>query len=82
MDIDDISDCVVTFKQAKERLEEIEFKLGEKFGFKNAIRAKLLELECAGKLDGGDELVRDWQEAFSLYFDFLSESMNRKTKTT
>lgn len=70
-DLDNIDDCIITFEQARDRLEKIEAELGEKLNIKEDIRYNLINMEIKHELDDGDELVRDWLQAYNIYIDWI-----------
>jgi len=54
----DLDDCNVTFEQAKEELENVEYKLGQALNIRRDIRRTLIELNRRGELRE-TALVRD-----------------------
>lgn len=67
----DLSECVVTFEQTREELEEIERRLAERYELRGKpIRLALIEMDKKGLLRE-DELVADWHEAYSSYLDWV-----------
>lgn len=68
--LDDLADCIVTFEQTKERLENIEQELAKRLNIKDNIRETLIKLDMDNKLIE-DELVAEWYCAYSSYLDYL-----------
>ena len=75
---DDLDDCIQTFEQTRDDLEEVERKLASKYGIRDRkhIRRTLIALDQQGTLIE-DELVAHWHDLYSSYLDWArAESWN------
>lgn len=66
------ADCVVTFEQTRDALEELERRLAADLGIRGTrghIRRELLRLDREGELVE-TKLVAEWYELFASYLDW------------
>jgi hypothetical protein len=69
-ELEDWSDCFVSFEQSKANLEAIEKQLGERLGLTGDIRVQLIALDRSNNL-AEDSLVQDWHGALCAYLNDL-----------
>lgn len=69
-ELEDWSDCYVSFEQSKAELEEIEKQLAQRLNLTGDIRAQLIALAKSGELVE-DDLVQDWHGAYAGYVDYI-----------